>query len=72
MIVGSATETIVDESMAVNRAASRPVIASRIWRWVMGAASAARRGTTVADTEHLLRLLQWVVTRSLIACFVQL
>ena len=51
MIVGRATETIVEDSMAVNSAASRPVIASRICLWFIGAGSAARRGRTVADTS---------------------
>ena len=39
MIVGSAVETIVVLSNAVNSAASRPARTSRIWRWVISGAA---------------------------------
>src|SRR6476660_2008481 len=59
MIVGRAVETIVLLSMAVNRPASSPVIASRIWRWVISPvgspegegllSEALREGAVVTD-----------------------
>ena len=44
MIVGSAVETMVELSSAVNSAAMRPVIASRIWRCDISAWGGAPRG----------------------------
>jgi hypothetical protein len=41
MMVGSALATIVLLRMAVKNAASNPVSASMIWRWVIAAGSAA-------------------------------
>ena len=48
MIVGSAVETIVVEIMAVNSAASRPVITSRICRWVSSPAGVTGGAATGA------------------------
>lgn len=53
MIVGSAVATMVLLSMTTNSPARRPVMASRIWRWVIspaaGAALATRVPGAVAD-----------------------
>ena len=42
MIVGSAVATMVEHSIAVNSAASRPVMAWRISRWDIGSSAVGR------------------------------
>ena len=42
MMVGSAVATMVELTRAVKRAASRPVMASRIWRWDIGSSVVGR------------------------------
>ena len=42
MIVGRAVATMVELSIAVKSAASRPVIASRIWRCDIGSCAVGR------------------------------
>ena len=55
MIVGSAVETIVDEIRAVNRAAIRPVITSRICRWVSSPGGVTGGAATAVVVMRCLR-----------------